>query len=167
MAPLLWIRILCKAECKVVFTDTMRQVMYKGKFILTGYKDPKSNLWNLPIFQAAEPTTLVLVSDTRTSAHAILEHASFSYHQTNKENNVKFMHQSLCNPPISLLFKAINAGFLNGASQLTAKTVRKYLISSPATSKWHMKQPRKGLRSKTPKIKPTPATANIANDLFA
>ena len=54
MASLLGIRVLCKAGCKVVFTDAMCQVIYKGKVILTGYKDPKSNLWTLPIFQEAE-----------------------------------------------------------------------------------------------------------------
>jgi hypothetical protein len=32
---------------------------------------------------------------------------NFSYHQTTKENNVKFMHQSLCNPPKSSLLAAI------------------------------------------------------------
>ena len=126
---------------------------------MTGYKDPKSNLWTLPIFQAAEPATPVPVSDTGTSAHATLERASFWYHQTNKENDVKFMHQSLCNPPISSLLRAINAGFLKGAPHLTAKTVQKCLMPSPATSKGHIEQPCIDLRSTTPKIKPTPATA--------
>ena len=69
------------------------------------------------------------------------------------------MHQSLCNPPILLLLKAINAGFLKGAPHLTAKTVKKYLIPSPATLKGHMKQPCKDLQSTTPRNKPTPATA--------
>ena len=32
---------------------------------------------------------------TKNLSLASLEHASFSYHQTNKENDVKFMHQSL------------------------------------------------------------------------
>ena len=67
------------------------------------------------------------------------ENASFSYHQTNNENDVKFMHQSLCNPPIYSLLKEINAGFLKGAPHLTAETVHKYLMPSPATSKGHMK----------------------------
>ena len=141
MASLQGIGVLCKAGCKVVFTDMKSQVIYKGKVILTGYKDPKSNFWTLPIFQTAESTTPVPVSNTKTSAHATAEHASFSYHQTNKEIDVKFMHQSLCNPPISSLLKAINAGFLKGALHLIAKTVQKYLMPSPATLKGHMKQP--------------------------
>ena len=71
------------------------------------------------------------------------------------------MHQSLCNPPISLLLKAINAGSLKGALHLTAPTVQKYLMPSPATSNEPMKQPYKGLWSTTPKTKNIPATAPL------
>jgi hypothetical protein len=156
MASFLGIRVLCKAGCKVVFTNTMCQVIYKGNVILTGYKDRKSNLLTLPIFQEAEicNTTPTNIFNKNTT-----EHASFLYHQANKENDVKFMHQSLCNPPILSLLKAINAGFLKGALHPTAKTVQKYLMPSPTTSKGHMKQPRKGLRITTPRIKLTPTTA--------
>jgi hypothetical protein len=75
----------------------------------------------------------------------------FLYHQTTKANTVKFMHQSLCNLPITSLIKAVNAGFLRSAPHLNAKSVQKYLMPSPVTSKGHMKQPRKGLQSTTPK----------------
>jgi hypothetical protein len=78
------------------------------------------------------------------------EFSMFSYHCMTKTNAVKFMHQSLCNPPISLLIKAINAGFSKGTPHLNAKTVARYLSPSPETSKGHMKQLRKGLQSTTP-----------------
>jgi hypothetical protein len=85
--------------------------------------------------------------------------AGFSYARTTKANSVKFAHQSLCNPPISSLLKAINAGFLKGAPNFDTHTVRKYLMASPATSKGHMKRPRKGLRSTTKRTpKPTANT---------
>ena len=80
----------------------------------------------------------------------IIETARFSYARTTKINNVKFAHQSFGNPPIASILKAINAGFLDGAPHLDAMTVRKYLVSSPATAKGHMKRPRKGIRSTTP-----------------
>jgi hypothetical protein len=79
------------------------------------------------------------------------ELALFSYHQTTKANAVKFMHQSLCNPPITSLIKAISAGFLCSAQHLNAKSVQKYLMPSPATLKGHIKWPHKDLRSTTPK----------------
>jgi len=83
--------------------------------------------------------------------NAIVKTAGFSYARTTKINNVKFAHQSFCNPPIASILKAINAGFLEGALHLDAMTVQKYLIPSPATAKGHMKRPRKGIRSTTPK----------------
>jgi hypothetical protein len=73
--------------------------------------------------------------------------AMFSYHCMTKTNAVEFMHQSLCNPPISLLIKAINKGFLKSALHLSAKMVARYLSPSPSTLKEHMKQPCKELRS--------------------
>ena len=73
------------------------------------------------------------------------------------------MHQSLCNPLITSLIKAISAGFLCGAPHLNAKSVQKYLMPSLTTSKGHMKRPCKGLQSTIPKptrpFLPRPACA--------
>ena len=49
VASLVGIRILCKLGCTVVFTDTACYVFYKKQIILTGYKDPSTDLWVLPI----------------------------------------------------------------------------------------------------------------------
>ena len=138
--------------------------------ILTGHKDPNSDLRIIPLPHDQETlwTTQQAVDneiDSRINpprpgpgiGHAPKrpkpspEIASFSYHRSTKENAVKFMHQSLGNPPIRSLLKAIDAGFLHGAPHLTTKSVRRYLMPSPATSKGHMKRPRKGLRSTTSK----------------
>jgi hypothetical protein len=61
------------------------------------------------------------------------------------------MHQSLCNPPKSSLLTAIRRGFLQGAPHLDLKSVAKYLPPSMATAKGHLKRPKKGIRSTTPK----------------
>jgi hypothetical protein len=154
-ALLFGIRILCKVGCKVLFDDDKCQVIYNSKVILTGYKDPVSDLWTLPNLPS-EPTRTTpdaphplplgrCISDTPQ------ELANFSYHRTSTENNVKFMHQSLCNPPNSSLLEAIRRGFLRGAPHLKGKNVAKYLPPSMATSKGHMKHPCKGIRSTTPK----------------
>jgi hypothetical protein len=154
-SSLFGIRILCKLGCKVLFDNNKCQVIYNNKVILTGYKDPISNLWTLPILPS-EPTWTTpdaphplplspCISDTPQ------ELANFSYHHTSTENNVRFMHQSLCNPPKSSLLKAIHQGFFRGAPHLKGKNVAKYLPPSMATSKGHMKRPRKGICSTTPK----------------
>jgi hypothetical protein len=49
VASLVGIQILCKLGCTVVFTDTACYVFYQEKLVLTGYKDPSTDLWVLPI----------------------------------------------------------------------------------------------------------------------
>jgi hypothetical protein len=71
------------------------------------------------------------------------------------------MHQSLCNPPKSPLLAAIRRGFLHGAPRLDLKSVAKYLPPSMAMAKGHLKRPKNGIRSTTPKrprIIPVPAS---------
>jgi hypothetical protein len=64
---------------------------------------------------------------------------------------VKFAHQSLCNPKILTLLKTVRRGFLKGCPNISEKLILKYLNPSPATAKGHMKQPRQGICSTTPK----------------
>jgi hypothetical protein len=70
---------------------------------------------------------------------------------------VKFAHQSLCNPKISTLLKATGQGFLKGCPYISKRLILKYLNPRPATAKGHMKHPRHGIRSTTPKARNTPA----------
>jgi len=75
MASLIGIRILCKAGCKVVFDDEKCEVFYNNNIILRGYKDPTTDLWNLPIFNNEVAKTTpesILVRPQR--AHMMLSH---------------------------------------------------------------------------------------------
>ena len=141
------------------FYNKKREVFYENKIILRGYKDLTTDLWTLPIInKKIAKTTPELAMPRSQRAHMMLSHqlaiqpqpgpclgcaqrtpiiktARFSYAQTTKINNVKFANKSFCNPPIATILKAINAGFLDGASHLDAQTVRK--TSYPA-----LRQPR-------------------------
>jgi hypothetical protein len=48
-ASLIGICPLCKVGCKVFFDNEKCDVVYKGRVILRGYKDPSTDLWMLPI----------------------------------------------------------------------------------------------------------------------
>ncbi len=78
--------------------------------------------------------------------------ASFTHSIKKRANGVKFAHQSLCNPKISTLLKAVRRGFLDGCPNLSEKVIKKYLNASPARAKGHMKRPRHGIRSTMPKL---------------
>jgi hypothetical protein len=128
-ASLFGICILCKAGCKVLFDDNKCQVIYNSKVILTGYKDPVSGLWTLPILPSKPPRTTPDAPHPLPLSPCISdipqELTNFLYHRTSTENNVKFMHQSLCNPPKSSPLEAIHQGFLRGAPHLKGKNVAK------------------------------------------
>ena len=183
VASLVGIRILCKLGCTVLFTDTACYVRYQGKVILTGYKDPSTDLWVLPI----TPDAIIqqklwpsqghdLVStQSRTGpcmAHAPqfpasttpqaknVDVAMFTHSIRTHANSIKFSHQSLCNPKISSLMKALRKGFLKGCPNLSKELVTKYLNPSPATAKGHMKRPKKGIRSTTKQVK-TKGDSNV------
>ncbi len=73
--------------------------------------------------------------------------AMFTHSVRTRANAVKFFHQSLCNPKISSLMKALRKGYLKVCPNLSKALVTKYLNPSPATAKGHMKLPKKGIRS--------------------
>ncbi len=127
----------------VTFDEDKCQVQYNSSIILTGYKDPASNIWTLPVLPVGAPqTTLNATHQSSLSpclSDAPQHTANFSYHRTTKENNMKFKHQSLCNLPKLLLLAAICHGFLHGAPHLSKMAVTNYLPPSPAMSKGHMK----------------------------
>jgi hypothetical protein len=56
-ASLIGIHPLCKVGCKVVFDNEKCDVVYKGRVILRGYKDPRTDLWTLPITTEGMQTT--------------------------------------------------------------------------------------------------------------
>ena len=80
VASLIGIRPLCKAGCKVVFDDLKCDVIYNGKIILRGLKDPSTDLWTLPIGRTVRPTPSIHLAsasgpqtaDVATFTHSVL-----------------------------------------------------------------------------------------------
>ena len=168
MASLMGIRVLCKAGCVVIFTNAKCEVWFNKKLILQGTKDPSTDLWTLPITPAAihkpgSPLGKDLVDQKNPTPVAV---AAFAHSLRTRANAVKYAHQSLGNPKISTLLKAIKRDFLKGCPNLSVNLVTKYLNASPATAKGHMKRPKKGIRSTTPKVKPTEPLAVPVLPLF-
>jgi hypothetical protein len=176
VALIIGIQVLCKAVCVVIFTDKVCYVMYGGKVILRGYKDPITDLLILPItpdkvqqqgkLQTSPGSDYVAHATKSTQsqagpcmAHALQfpmndkitptlpEMATFTHSVRTQGNAVKFAHQSLFNPTILSLMKAMQRGFLKGCPNLNQELVFKYLNPSPATAKDHMKCPKQGIRS--------------------
>jgi hypothetical protein len=164
IASLIGIHPLCKVGCKVIFDNEKCDVVYKGNIILQGYIDPTTDLWIPPITKKRMQTTPSQndspqpcpgIGHAPHPPMAQQERALFLHSMQMRANNVKFAHQSLCNPKISTLLKATRRGFLKGCPYIIEKLIFKYLDPSPATAKGHMKRPRHGIPSTTPKTRNT------------
>jgi hypothetical protein len=173
VVSLIGIHILCKVGCIVVFTYAACYMMYNGEVILTGHKDPSTDLWILPIipdaiknqenlqtFQGATPlqagpcmTRAPQCPVSLPKTPPAMEVATFTHSVQTRANAIKISHQALCNPKILSLLKAMQKGFLKGCSNLSEELVMKYLNPSLATAKGHMKRPKKGIRSTQIKVK--------------
>ena len=154
-ASLIGVRTLCKSGCKVIFDDRECKVYFNNKIVLVGTKDPTTDLWvtdlKNPTGRSYEHLDLHATRDTL--AHA----AQNVYSIKTKQNAVKYMHQAMCSPRQSTLLNAAKLNFLKEAPHLSVRAITKYLPPAPATAKGHMKRPRQGLRSTTPKPRPTRA----------
>jgi hypothetical protein len=151
IASLIGIRPLCDAGCTVTFDKDKCDIIYEGNVILRGFKDAATRLWALPIdaTKSALPRSSPDINRAQDciGIHPGVHLASFTHSVRTRANGVKFAYQSLCNPKISTLLKAVRRGFLKGCPNLSEKLILKYLNPSPATAKGHMKRPRHGIRS--------------------
>jgi hypothetical protein len=173
VASLISIRLLCKAGGKVIFDNKKCEVVYKEKVVLRGFKDASTDLWTLPIPIKGMQTTPGHVpkgtnyilprpgpcegcaphppTEATEVASEVVNMATFTHSVKTHANKVKFAHQSLCNPKISTLLKAVQKSFLRGCPNLAMKLILKYPNPSPATAKGHMKRPKHGIKSTRPK----------------
>ena len=121
---------------------------------MTGKRDEATGLWNLPINPQEKPTTIATIDnlDLHIRPNQRVPHEAKNVHTLPYlQNRMKYMHLSFFCPPQSMLIAAIDNGQLKGCPFMTADNVRKYLPSSPVTSKGRMKRPRTGIRSTRPK----------------
>ncbi len=159
MASLVGICLLCKAGCQVLFDNEKCDIIYNGQVILRQFKDPSRDLWTIPIktskmwskIQRSLPvivdTPIITEGDANHTLHPAIHLATFTHSVRTCSNGIKFSHQSLCNPKLSTLLKAMRKGFLKGCPNMSKKLILKYLNPSPAMAKGHLKRLRHGIRS--------------------
>jgi hypothetical protein len=130
-------------------------VIFNGKIILPGYKDPTTDLWTLqiPTKVCTAPGLTILPRPgpclgcaprtpiDASNAHPGITLATFMHSVLTWANAVEFAHQSLCNPKILMLLKAVRKGFLKGCPNILETLILKYLNSCSAMAKGYMKQP--------------------------
>ena len=146
-------RKFCEAGCKVVFDINECRVYYKQQLVLSGGRDTKTGLWQLPVNPISKTSLQTTIANYDLHVRPQqLAHAAFNvYTLPYKQNQLKYMHQAFFSPTIPTLLHAIANNQLEGIPFMKTDLVRKYLTRSPATSKGHLKRPRAGIRSTRPK----------------
>jgi Reverse transcriptase (RNA-dependent DNA polymerase) len=131
----------CDAGCTATFSATEVAIIFNGKTVLTGKREPPG-LWKT----TQQPTILQATPEWM---------ANGAFSNQLKSNAVKFLHAACFSPTTATWTKAINHGFFRSWPMLTAKTVRQHLPKSVATAMGHMDQSRKNQRSTKLRSKPT------------
>jgi hypothetical protein len=72
IASLIGVRVLCEAGCTVTFQKDHCDIIYKGNTILKGNKDPKTDLWTIPINAMNAPP----MHKTNTQQNMVQEHTA-------------------------------------------------------------------------------------------
>ncbi len=104
IASLFGIQVLTEAGCGITFKGACI-VKYNGIIILTGEKDPSTDIWTLLLgiqgmTSQHAPCTLLAVAPVIADTHAspIIQNASFAHTVCTKGNSIHFVHQLLCSP---------------------------------------------------------------------
>jgi hypothetical protein len=108
IALLFGICLLCNAGCIVVFDKYKCNTWYEGKIILTEPQNKSTELWTLLFMAQEQHMPLTAASPVPCHPKPLNPSiASFTHSIRTRVITVKFAHQSLGNPHISTLLKAI------------------------------------------------------------
>ncbi|EED95555.1 predicted protein [Thalassiosira pseudonana CCMP1335] len=131
-----------------VFKEDDVLITCKDKPILIGVRDARGR-YRIPLVQSSTGTWQPRRPSKK--AQSILRQANSVYDLPNTEEAIKWMH-AVCGFPVkSTWLKAVQAGNFIGWPLLTVKSIQKYYPETTETSKGHMSQTRKNVRSTKPK----------------
>jgi hypothetical protein len=143
--------LLCDHGCRAIFDSTTVIIWYQNTIILNGQHDPLTKVWTIPFHQPNTPNPQM-----PTTRHQALS----AYHTTNQVNLITFLRAACGSPMPSTWTKAIDNSHFATWPGLTSNLVRKQLPKSMATSKGHLNQHQKNVRSTQPKM----FSANTTSD---
>ena len=152
---------LCNVGFLVVF-DQHHVTAFKANHLSISWnRDPKNGLCYIDLPPNLSPPRTRTVAPSRPPTVSTHIKAHSAYGMTMQADLVQFMHRAAFSPIASTWNQAIDAGYFATWTGLTSALVRKYLPKSLATSKGHMRQDRKNIRSKKTALSPT---TNLAPD---
>ena len=134
---------LCDDGCTIVLTDKGIFVFKQKEIILTGTRNHRDGLWDIPLHSTPVPTPLPS-TEQKIKKHAL--NVIISKNQT-KSDLIHYLHACCFSPPKSTFLKAIKNGNFLGWPGLTVENVTRNLVIPPATAKGHLNQEKQHLQS--------------------
>ena len=146
---------LCDAGCTATFDANQVVVCHADKFLLRGTRDRRTGLWRIPLQNMEPPTAPKLPAPPPT----LQWQSNSAYHASNLPALIKFLHAAAFSPVKSTWLKAAQRGFFHSWPGITPLAISKHFPASEATTKGHLDQTRKNVR--TTRLRDCPAPIKI------
>ena len=165
-ASLVSVGTLCDEGCTAHFDATSIIVLLRGRVVLSGTRTAATGLW-IVNDKCRHTSTINTPHQASRHAHATAEIAAqpvayLARHcppMATIAQRIAFLHAAMCNPALSTLCRALDAGFLSSFPEITSALVRKYPPQSAAMVQGHLDQVRRNAGSTRPTPASVPATA--------
>jgi hypothetical protein len=127
---------LCNHGCDALFSRHEVRINKDGNTILQGTRN-SNGLWIMNLTEG----------NNKPVPQVPIQQHIMAMASTTMQDHIQFLHAGLFSPVKSTLLKAIRNGHLATFPGLTVANVNKFLPKSMATSKGHLNQTRKNVRS--------------------
>ena len=109
--------------------------MHQGTIVLTGTRTNATGLWIVDATTRRTATITAHPAHHTASAPACYSIARPCPPMATLEQRIAFLHAAMCDPALSTLCSAIDAGFLSSFPEITSALVRKY--PPPSRQRWY------------------------------
>jgi hypothetical protein len=135
---------LCNDKCVALFTKYDVKILKHGKVIITGKRNAKNGLWNIPLAPKDNSSPTIHPQPTNRPPH----HANGAIQNLQtKEDLAGYLHGCNLSPLPSAFLRAVQRGHYKSLPGLTPSLISKHLPKALATSKGHLPMQQKNIRS--------------------
>ena len=151
---LISVSLLCDHGCKATFDAEKVEISLNGSVVLRGKRETHNKLWKVDLGKPNHPPQNP--NNDSDIANVI--------HIASQDELATFYHNTMGAPALSTLLPAIGKGYLQSFTGLTQQLIQKYRPNPVATSKGHLDQSRKNLRSTKRKNRQPPVAPPSPQD---
>jgi hypothetical protein len=136
------------AGCIATFDSNKVHITKDATTLLTGARDRRTGLWRLSLSLPPSNKIEHNINNAFQQLQSILTtQCNSAYKTQSMPDLINFLHAAAFSPAVSTWIQAIQRNFFRSWPGLTTAAVRQHLTPSKATTKGHLDQTRKNIRS--------------------